>query len=85
MCSRITIHVDTLSAWEWATIRDAASTAGKPLRRYLVDTALLAAAEILAERRLFKVSASRYDAFVAALDAEPSTKPRLRRLLRDLN
>lgn len=85
MHSRIAVHVGTLSAAELATIRHAASAVGKPLGRYLVDSALLVAAEILAERRLFQLCASRYDAFVAALDAEPTTKPRLSRLLRDLN
>ncbi|MGH8238850.1 MAG: DUF1778 domain-containing protein [Steroidobacteraceae bacterium] len=50
-----------------------------------VRSALLAAAEVLAERRLFKVSAGQYDAFVAALDAEPTSKPRLGRLLENLN
>jgi len=45
------------------------------------DKSLEAAAETLADRREFRLSARQYDAFVAALDAPPKPRPRLEKLL----
>lgn len=60
----------------------AALSQNKSLSAFILDTALTAAAEALAERREFKLSAKQYDAFVAELDAPSKPKPRLAKLLR---
>jgi uncharacterized protein (DUF1778 family) len=46
----------------------------------VLDKSLEAAAETLADRREFRLSAQRYDVFVAALEAAPKSRPRLERL-----
>ena len=51
-----------------------------PLSAFVLDKCLEAAAETLADRRSFVLSAKQYDAFVAALDAAPKSRPRLERL-----
>ena len=50
-------------------LQRAASSQHKPLNAFVMDSGLAAAAEVLAERREFKLRAQQYDAFVAALDA----------------
>jgi len=63
-------------------LQRAALSQDKSISAFLLDSGLTAAAEALAERREFKLSAKHYDAFVAALDAPSEPKPRLAKLLR---
>ena len=61
-------------------LKRAASAEEKTVSAFVLDKSLEAAAETLADRRLFVLSAKQYDAFVAALDAAPKSRPRLERL-----
>lgn len=60
----------------------AASVEHKTVSAFMVDNGLAAAAEMLAGRTEFRLSARQYDAFVAALDAPSKPGPRLERLLK---
>ena len=60
----------------------AALSQNKSIGAFMLDSALTAAAEVLAERREFNLNAKQYDAFVAALDAPSKPKPRLAKLLK---
>jgi uncharacterized protein (DUF1778 family) len=60
----------------------AALSQNKSLSAFILDSGLTEAAEVLAERREFKLNAQQYDAFVAALDAPSKPKPRLAKLLK---
>lgn len=62
-------------------LKRAADVEHKSLSAFLLDKGLEAAAETLAERREFRLSAKQYDAFVAALDAPVKPRARLERLL----
>lgn len=62
-------------------LKRAADVEHKSLSAFLLDKGLEAAAETLAERREFRLSAKQYDAFVAALDAPAKPRARLERLL----
>jgi uncharacterized protein (DUF1778 family) len=64
-----------------AMLKRAASAEDKSVSAFVLDRSLEAAAETLADRRSFVLSAKQYDAFVAALDAAPKSRPRLERLL----
>jgi uncharacterized protein (DUF1778 family) len=48
---------------------------------FVLDTALTEAESTLAERRQFSLNDEEWDAFQVALDAPPSTHPRLQQLL----
>ncbi|HKT73806.1 MAG TPA: DUF1778 domain-containing protein [Steroidobacteraceae bacterium] len=61
-------------------LKRAASVEEKTVSAFVLDKSLEAAAETLADRRSFVLSAKQYDAFVAALDAAPRPRPRLERL-----
>jgi len=61
-------------------LKRAASAEEKSVSAFVLDKSLEAAAETLADRRSFVLSAKQYDAFVAALDAAPKSRPRLERL-----
>lgn len=63
-------------------LRGAALVEHKTVSAFILDKGLAAAAETLADRREFSLSAKQYDAFVAALDAPAKPRPRLERLLR---
>jgi len=63
-------------------LKRAASVERKTVSAFIVDKGLAAAAETLAERTEFRLSAKQYDAFVAALDAPPKPRPRLQTLLK---
>ena len=63
-------------------LKRAADVENKTLSAFLLDKGLEAAAETLAERREFRLSAKQYDAFVAALDAPVKPRPRLETLLK---
>ena len=62
-------------------LKRAASIERKTVSAFVLDKGLAAAAETLADRREFTLSAKQYDAFVAALDASAKPRPRLERLL----
>lgn len=63
-------------------LQRAASSQHKSISAFMLDSGLTAAAEALADRREFKLSAQQYDAFAAALDAPAKAKPRLEKLLK---
>jgi uncharacterized protein (DUF1778 family) len=62
-------------------LKRAASVERKTVSAFILDKGLEAAAETLADRRDFRLSARQYDAFVAALDSSTKPQPRLKRLL----
>lgn len=64
-------------------LEEAAKTTNKSVSEFLLDSALTAAAEILADRRFFVLDQERWNAFMAILDAPPRSLPELERLLRD--
>ena len=57
-------------------LKRAASVERKTVSAFILDKGLAAAAETLADRREFRLSAKQYDAFVAALDAPSATTAR---------
>jgi uncharacterized protein (DUF1778 family) len=63
-------------------LKRAASVERKTVSAFILDKGLAAAAETLADRRAFRLSAKQYDAFVAALDAPSKARPRLEKLLK---
>jgi uncharacterized protein (DUF1778 family) len=63
-------------------LKRAASVERKTVSAFIVDKGLAAAAETLADRTEFRLSARQYDAFVEALDAPSKPRPRLERLLK---
>jgi uncharacterized protein (DUF1778 family) len=63
-------------------LKRAASVERKTVSAFIVDNCLAAAAETLADRHEFLLSAKRYDAFVAALDKPPTARSRLEKLLK---
>jgi len=62
-------------------LKRAASVERKTVSAFIVDKGLAAAAETLADRIEFRLSAKQYETFVAALEAPPKPRPRLERLL----
>lgn len=62
-------------------LKRAAAVEKKTMSAFVLDKGLEAAAETLADRREFRLSAKEYDAFVAALDAPVKPRPRLTKLL----
>jgi uncharacterized protein (DUF1778 family) len=63
-------------------LKRAASVERKTVSAFILDKGLAAAAETLADRHEFPLSAKQYDAFVAALDKRPTARPRLEKLLK---
>ncbi len=63
-------------------LKRAASTQRMTVSAFVLESGLTAAAEALAERREFPLSARQYDAFVAALDSPARPKPYLDKLLK---
>jgi uncharacterized protein (DUF1778 family) len=63
-------------------LKKAADVEDKTVSAFVLDKSLEAAAETLADRREFRLSAKQYDAFVAALDAPWKSRPRLETLLK---
>jgi uncharacterized protein (DUF1778 family) len=62
-------------------LKRAASVERKTVSAFVLDKGLEAAAETLADRREFRLSAKQYDAFVAALESPTKPRPRLEKLL----
>ena len=65
-----------------STLKRAASIERKTVSAFIVEKGLAAAAETLADRSEFRLSAKQYDAFIAALDTPSKPRPRLERLLK---
>jgi uncharacterized protein (DUF1778 family) len=63
-------------------LKHAASIERKTVSAFILDKGLAAAAETLADRREFPLTAKQYEAFVAALDAPTKPRARLERLLK---
>lgn len=62
-------------------LKRAAAVERKTMSAFVLDKSLEAAAETLADRREFRLSAKEFDAFVAALDAPAKPRRRLAKLL----
>jgi uncharacterized protein (DUF1778 family) len=65
-----------------AMLKQAADVEDKTVSAFVLDKSLEAAAETLADRREFRLSAKQHHAFVAALDAPSKSRPRLEKLLK---
>lgn len=72
-----------LSATAKRLLQRAAAVRRQSISAFILDSGMTAAAETLADRREFRISARNYDAFLAALDAPAKPKPRLDKLLHD--
>lgn len=63
------------------TLQQAAAVKNKTVSEFLLDTALNAAHDALADRRVFQLDATSWDRFMAELSRPPKENPRLRKLL----
>lgn len=72
-----------LSVKAKALLQRAAAVRHKTVTEFVLDSGLSAAAEALADRREFLLDEKQWRAFLAALDAPPKPKPRLKRLLKN--
>jgi uncharacterized protein (DUF1778 family) len=63
-------------------LKRAASVERKTVSAFILDKGLAAAAETLADRHEFPLTAKQHDAFVTALDNPPTERPRLEKLLK---
>ena len=63
------------------TLQQAAAVSQKTVTEFVMDSALMAAFDTLADRRAFHLDAAQWDEFVAALDAPVAENPALRQLL----
>jgi uncharacterized protein (DUF1778 family) len=63
------------------TLQQAAAIAHKNVSEFLLDAGLVAAAEALADRRIFTLGEARWQEFRKALDRPVRAKPRLAKLL----
>jgi uncharacterized protein (DUF1778 family) len=66
-----------------STLQAAAVASRKSVSEFVLESALGAAEERLADRRVFTLDATQWGVFVAALDAPPRRCARLERLLRE--
>jgi uncharacterized protein (DUF1778 family) len=64
-------------------LQDAAEARHKTLSEFVLDTAISAAEQTLADKRLFQLSAEQWTEFMEKLDAPPSRHPRLEKLLQE--
>jgi uncharacterized protein (DUF1778 family) len=62
-------------------LKRAADIEQKTVSAFVLDKSMEAAAETLADRREFHLTAQQYNAFVTALDAPAKSKQRLEKLL----
>jgi uncharacterized protein (DUF1778 family) len=63
------------------TLQRAAAVSSKTLTEFLLDTALNAALDTLADRRVFQLDEKRWAKFMRELATPPKKNPRLRKLL----
>lgn len=64
-------------------LQDAARASHKNVSEFLLDAAITAAAQTLADRRQFVMNSDQWQAFQKALDRPVLDKPRLKKLLRE--
>lgn len=64
-------------------LQAAATLRHKSVSEFVLESALGAADEVLADRRYFSLNADQWAAFQAALEAQPRPLPRLGRLMRE--
>ena len=64
-------------------LQSAAAAAQRSVSEFVLESALARAAETLPDRQRFGLGPEAWAAFQAALDAPPSAKPRLAKLLKD--
>ncbi len=64
-------------------LQSAAAAAQRSVSEFVLESALARAAETLPDRQRFGLGAEAWAEFQAALDAPPSAKPRLAKLLKD--
>lgn len=62
-------------------LQEAARERHTSLSQFVLDSAIAAATEVLAERTRIGLSSEDWTAFMAALDAKPKTHARMKRLL----
>jgi uncharacterized protein (DUF1778 family) len=63
------------------TLQRAAAVSSKTLTEFLLDTALIAALDTLADRRVFQLDEKRWAKFMRELATPAKKNPRLRKLL----
>ncbi len=71
-----------LSPTAKSLLKRAALAKHKTVSAFVLDSGLAAAAEALADRREFALTAKQFQAFSAALDAPTKPRPRLQKLLK---
>jgi len=64
-------------------LQAAASLRHKSVSEFILDSALGAADEVLADRRQFGLDAEQWEAFQTAMDARPRTLPRIEKLMQE--
>jgi uncharacterized protein (DUF1778 family) len=64
-------------------LQEAARERHTTISQFVVDSALVAANEVLAERTRIGLDSAQWAAFMTALDAPPRTHPRMSRLLKE--
>jgi uncharacterized protein (DUF1778 family) len=64
-------------------LQEAARERHTTISQFVVDSALGAAHDVLAERTRIGLTSEQWTAFVAALDAPPTRHPRMERLLNE--
>ncbi len=62
-------------------LQEAARAAHKNVSEFLLDAGVLAANQMLADRRRFELSAEQWEAFQSALDQPVTARPKLKKLL----
>lgn len=72
------VHINAKEA-----LQAAASLRHKSVSEFILESALCAAEDVLADRRHFGLNAEQWEAFHIALDAQPQPLPRLERLMRE--
>jgi uncharacterized protein (DUF1778 family) len=70
-----------VSPEEKQLLSDAATATQRTVSQFVVQSAAIAANDVLADRRSFVVSEAAWNAFAAALEREPRSLPRLANLL----
>jgi uncharacterized protein (DUF1778 family) len=64
-------------------LQEAARAAHKNVSEFMLDAAIVAANQMLADRLRFELSTQQWQAFQAALDQPVSAKPKLKKLLNE--
>ncbi|MGA2119076.1 MAG: DUF1778 domain-containing protein [Bryobacteraceae bacterium] len=64
-------------------LQTAAAASHRSVSEFVLESALARADEALADRVTFRLNATQWKAFMAALDAPPRSLPRLERLLNE--